>query len=252
MKKINNPNIILTGLPRSGTTLSCFLLNKLTNTIAVNEPMEVDFAKEKTKKQICNEINNFFFSSRQSILQNKKVLTKHINGKVPDNSYGSERNIYGLRLNNTDRSFIEIESDVDVDFTLCIKHNGLFTLLLEELDPLFSCYAIIRNPLAILASWNSVDMPVNKGHIPVAENIDQALCHKLNTISDRFDRQFYILSWFFQQYRQSLSRERVIRYEDIISSGGTALKIIVPEAIKLYEPLSNILIFGNNYQYSFI
>ena len=36
----NLRNVVLTGLPRSGTTLACHLLNKLPDTVAVLEPFE--------------------------------------------------------------------------------------------------------------------------------------------------------------------------------------------------------------------
>ena len=232
----------MTGLHRSGTTLTCHLLNKVNNTVALHEPMKFGFAKGATKQQICNEISEFFASSRKEILQNKKVLTKHVNGSVPDNIFGDKKNNNGLRMNLTDdknRMFIPIENDLTEDFTLCIKHNVLFALLLNELTAFFPCYAIIRNPLAILASWNSVDLPINNGHIPVAENIDQELSQKLNSMPDKIDRQFYILSWFFRHYKQALPRENIIRYEDIIASRGSSLQIIVPDAIKLSEPLIN-------------
>jgi hypothetical protein len=32
-------NVVLTGLPRSGTTLVCRLLNKLPDTVALHEPL---------------------------------------------------------------------------------------------------------------------------------------------------------------------------------------------------------------------
>jgi len=236
---MNRSNIILTGLPRSGTTLTCHLLNKVNNTIALNEPMTVNFAKGTTKQQVCAEISEFFTSSRKSILQNKKILTTHVNGSVPDNTFGNEKNNNGLRINHLESAFIQIENDLSDNFTLCIKHMGLFALLLNELTALFPCYAIIRNPLAILASWNSVDLPLNDGHIPIAENIDPELSQKLNTMPDKIDRQFYILSWFFNHYKQALPRENIIRYEDIIASGGSSLQIIIPDAIKLSEPLIN-------------
>jgi hypothetical protein len=36
---LNQTNIVSTGLPRSGTTLTCHLLNKLPNTVALHEPI---------------------------------------------------------------------------------------------------------------------------------------------------------------------------------------------------------------------
>ncbi|ASF46106.1 hypothetical protein [Methylovulum psychrotolerans] len=237
---MNHSNIILTGLPRSGSTLVCHLLNKVNNTIALNEPMAGNFPEGATQQEICGEIAEFFASSRQSILEKKQVLTKHIKGKVPDNSFGPEKNSSGLRTNHQmERSFIDIENEVSDNFTLCVKHNGLFALLLGELTSFFPCYAIIRNPLAVLASWNSVDIPVNYGHIPVAENADRELFQALSAIPDRLDRQFHILSWFFGQYKNTLPKEKIIRYEEVIESGGSSLKMVTSGASKLAEPLVN-------------
>jgi len=234
-------NIILTGIPRSGTTLTCNLLDKVSNVVALHEPMDVGFAVGATKQKICTKISTFFFNSRNSILNEKKVLTKHASGKLLDNTWSNEINENGLRIyiEGIEISFLQIEKNLTDDFILCIKHNGLFTLLLNELNTIFDSYAIVRNPLAILASWNSVNHPLSNGHLPVAESVDHELSQKLEAMSDKFDRQFYILSWFFNHYKKTLPAEKIIRYEDIISSGGSALQIIVPEAITLSEPLIN-------------
>ena len=51
-------------------------------------------------------------------------------------------------------------------FDLVVKHNALFTALLPDLLSAFPVYGIVRNPLAVLASWNAVNLPVKQGRIP--------------------------------------------------------------------------------------
>ena len=91
-------NIILTGIPRSGTTLTCHLLNKLPQTVALHEPMNVSqFSKLESRDVICQEISQFFQEARASISSRKEVLSKNISGVVPDNPVGEARTPSGLR-----------------------------------------------------------------------------------------------------------------------------------------------------------
>jgi hypothetical protein len=103
----------------------------------------------------------------------------------------------------------------DENFTLVIKHNALFTALLPELNGSLPVYGIVRNPLAVLASWNQVDLPVNQGHIPAGEMFYPALKALLAQTSDRLQRQLHILEWFCHQYAEHLG-ERILRYEDFV------------------------------------
>jgi len=120
-----------------------------------------------------------------------------------------------------------------------VKHPAPFTALLNELVEHFPVYAIVRNPLAVLASWNSVSLPVNKGHVPVAEWFDPLLRRTLSRIPDRWARQLALLDWFFETYRRVLPETAILRYEDIVASGGRALSVIVPAAAELNVPLPN-------------
>jgi hypothetical protein len=120
-----------------------------------------------------------------------------------------------------------------------VKHPAPFTVILEGLVQRFPSYAVIRNPLAVLAAWNSVVLPVNWGHLLPAEWFDPSFRRALSRISDRFDRQFYILAWFFETYRRVLPSTSILRYEDIVESGGRVLGTIIPEAAHLSVPLQS-------------
>ena len=120
------------------------------------------------------------------------------------------------------------------------KHPAPFTALLETLVERFPVYGVIRNPLAILSSWQTVPFPVSRGHVTaVAERLDPKLGTSLAGIEDRLDRLFHLLDWFFDKYTRLLPEERIVRYESMIASRGAALSAITERAATLDEPLES-------------
>lgn len=233
-------DILLTGLPRSGTTLVCQLLNKLPNAVALVEPMDVGrFARLPSRDAIFDEIQRFATKQRKSLLNRQSAVTRHVGGTIKDNLFSSRRAADGLRQFRATHGAIEFEKSLEPDFRLVIKHPAAFTALLPELAERFQCYAVIRNPLSALASWNSTKMPVNDGHAPAAEQLDRRLRQTLATLENRFDRQLHLIDWYFGQYRQYLTPDRILRYEDITASGGAALARILSSAGSLNEPLAS-------------
>lgn len=233
-------NIILTGIPRSGTTLTCHLLNKLPQTVALHEPMNVNqFSKLESREVIYQEIRQFFQEARASISFRKEVLSKNILGVVPDNPVGEARTQSGLRQSISPLGLIKVKKELDPGFLLVIKHPAAFTALLRELVHFFPCYAVIRNPLSVLASWSSVAMPVENGHAPAAEGLDAELRQALACIGNKTSRQLHLLSWFYEQYQRYIPANRILRYEDLISSGGANLQTITPTAQALCDPLAS-------------
>ena len=142
-----------------------------------------------------------------------------------------------LRRLRVSLGVIAVEKQLSSDFLLCIKHPAAFTALLDRLAPRFRCYAVVRNPLSTLASWNSCQMNARDGHSPTAELFDPDLAQALGQIGNRVDRQFYLLSWFFERYSTILPSENILRYEDIVASHGTVLEVITPCAAGLHEAL---------------
>lgn len=238
-ENVDRNNIILSGLPRSGSTLTCHLINKLPNAVALDEPMEVFRFKELPDRQtICDEISQFFASTRRSLQESRRAISKHTGGFVPANHVGAKRTHDGLRIPAEERGKIVFDKPLSSDCMVVVKHISAFAALMPELVNRFPTYVTIRNPVAVLSSWNSVSMPFRNGHAPAAENIDPELYGRLASIPERLDRQVYLLSWFFEQFNH-LSAERIIRYEDLVASGGKCLRVIAASAEDLQEPLQN-------------
>lgn len=233
------PNVILTGIPRAGTTLVCHLINTLPDSIALHEPMRVDELAGGDHLAATDVVARFFATSRASLLAHGTAPSKHVGGRIPDRHVDEYPAEDGLRHDNSDYGAVTFTKPLSSSFLLILKHPSAFTALLDTLRPRFPSFAVVRNPLAILGSWNSVRMGFREGHAPIAEQLDPALDRRLRSIEDRLDRQIALLDWFFNRYRTVLSNRNVLRYEEIVASKGRAVEAITSAASQLALPLSS-------------
>jgi hypothetical protein len=241
---VNRANIVLTGLPRSGTTLACRLLNTLPDTVALHEPIAPGrFAGAEDDQAVLEGMERFFRRMRRMIRRERVAVSKNVGGKITDNAYEQSRSRSGLRPpsggRGAEKGKVVVDKELKRNFLLVIKQPALFSSLLPVLAQRFPCYAIVRNPLSVLASWNSVDHKVREGRSRGAELYDEGLRRELASADDRVGRQLLLLSWWYERYYTTLDRDHIIYYEDIISSGGGALSTIIPAAKSLREPLSS-------------
>ncbi len=231
---LTEQNVILTGPPRSGTTLTCFLLNKLPETVALNEPMSRHHFR--SARSSLEEIEATFEAMRKSLLEMGTAKARQLDGSIPDNPFES---LKGRPRNSLVRyGEVRFEKMLSEDFLLLIKQCPAFTFLLPYLQDRYPCYAVVRNPLAILASWNSIATPISQGRLLVLETLSPLVEKRLSRMSDVLDRQIYLLSWFFEHYL-TLPQDKILRYEKSISSGGKSLSLVTPFASHLAEPLRN-------------
>lgn len=230
-------DVVLTGLGRSGTTLACHLLNKLPDTVALAEPMTPGRFEGLSGEEACDLVERFYRRMRRRALKTGRVVTKHVDGKVPDNGFEDKFSEDGKRHNRMDRGEIEVGKDLSQDFHLIVKDPRTFTLLLPMLVERFPCYAMVRNPLSVVASGGTLKMKRKKP--PAAMLLDKDLARSPSNIADPVEHQLHLLSWRFECFHKHLPTENVIRYEDLVSSGGRALSVMVPAAETLNEPLES-------------
>lgn len=231
---MNRENYILTGPPRSGTTLACYLLNKVPNTVALHEPMNLRMFPDSTSG--LKSIADFFIQMRLSLLKEGKALSKASGSTIPDNPFTQE--IGTIRQSIVQKDWVYFEKALSEDFHLVLKQNAHFTFLLDELVQLYSCAAIIRNPVSIIASWNTIQAPVARGTLTVLQTLNPALHRELEAIPDLLQRQIRLLDALFRKYVNQPGLT-ILKYEDMISSGGASLQNWIPDASILTEPLQN-------------
>ena len=215
---------LLSGVPRSGTSLCCRLAGNLPDTVALSEPIRRRaFGRMDTPRGGCARIGDFAEQARAQILAERRASSVQVDGRLDDNRSASRRTDAGLRRLRGEWGEIAIDKPLSSHFTLIIKHNALFAALLPRLIESFSCLALVRNPLSVLASWQTVDLPVHRGRIPAGEELDGDLHRALEQEPEVLGRQLIILDWFFGQFHAHLDPENVIRYEDVVETGGVAL-----------------------------
>ena len=214
---------LLTGIPRSGTSLCCRLAGTLPDTVALSEPMPNVSSMVNNPRSALTHIKAFVQQTRAQIIADRRAPSIHVKGCLYDNIVVSHRTVSGLRQRQDERGEILVDKPVSTRFTLVIRHNGLFAALLPRLISSFSCFAVVRNPLALLASWQTVDLPIQQGRLPGGEMVDRELHRVLQQESEVLQRQIIVLKWLFKQYQEHLPPTNIVRYEDLIDCGGLTL-----------------------------
>jgi hypothetical protein len=255
-------DVLITGLPRGGTTLTTELLGTLPDCVAVDEPMDMAqfmrgtevsrsakrpiarFRGESRQSppdvhRIADNVMAFCHEARQSILSDQKVASRHVDGAVYGTKVADVLRSDGKRTGLARRGQLRIEKPLTQNFVLFVKHNSAFSAIIPQLRERAPVYAVVRNPLAVLASWNTVPMAVSQGHAAFAERFHPPLEQALAIRSDLFDRQIYLLGWFFEQFCHLLDRSHIVRYEDVVASQGQALRAIHPAAAEIKAKLAS-------------
>ena len=219
---VSQRDIALTGIPRGGTTLACRLLGEGPDCVALFEPMPV-LSLPLSRALAVQDIALYFCDVRQRALEHGRVPSKHSDGVIPDNPFGAREERSGVRPQQTDLGEIAVGKPLSPEFRLVIKHNAAFTSLLPELAERFTVVGVLRNPLAVLASWRSLDLPVSRGRLPAGERWDPVLATALDAQPDLLRRQIMLLEWFFARLQSMVAPTRLVRYEDTVASHGEAL-----------------------------
>ena len=193
--------------------------------MALSEPLQPrQLADCPDPRSACTRIEALVEQVRGRIAVERRAPSIQSGGRLDDNRAASGcMGAGGLRRLRAEWGEIVLDKPLPARFGLLVKHNALFAALLPRLAASFPCLALVRNPLAALASWQTVDLPVHRGRIPMGERFDPELRRTLDGEPETLRRQIVVLNWFFARYRAYSPPENVIRYEDLVESGGLAL-----------------------------
>jgi hypothetical protein len=226
-------NIVLTGPPCAGKTLSVWLLNKLPDVAALSEPF---WKSQFTDRQTgLKETALTFSRTRQSILSEKTAITKLEPSFFRWQEAGlSQQNPIATKLIRKSIWNVRFDKPFSDDFTLVIENSLGFMAILPDLTDRYRCFAVVRNPLSILFCWNAERWRRPRTNFTIAEILDPRLKKRQTGLKNSLESQIGILSWCFERCL-ALPRVSVIRYEDIIAGGGAALAPLAPLASNLSE-----------------
>lgn len=227
---------LIAALPRSGSTLLCTLLSKAPNTLALAEPLRSQrFADpEAAWAQVDRMVPVF----REQILTEKRAPMRTSGGnKATDNFMKTPKAGEGPRPSEAKLQLVDVVQDLTPDFTLYLKHPTLFTALIPTAAGRpYRMVGLVRAPLAVLASWETVMLSVREGRATAAEKLHPDLKSYLDDAPSRYGRQARLMEWFLQRMAQ-LPRQAVIRYEDLIARPQETLAQWQPGATFDIQPL---------------
>jgi hypothetical protein len=217
---------LITGLPRSGTTLAVSMLDQQPDCIALSEPLPLG-TMPTDQNLFADSVVAHANDIRQRVIRDGIVRSKTVNGRNTGNYVLERDRGEGLRSSAASLTEIHIDKPITSEFRLFIKHPAAFSAVVGPLTARLPLFACVRSPLAVLASWQTVDMPINRGRIPAAERLSPELARQLDGIPDVLSRQVYLMRWFLEAYL-ALPPERILRFESVLHDPQVAMAGICP------------------------
>jgi hypothetical protein len=207
-------NVIVTGIPRGGTTLSTALLNNLENAICLSEPpwQARWFKNMKNADRLTERIIMDFKNKRRDIIENRAIKDfRNESGSPITNYYNNNRKDV--------RTLKEVTFQVDKeDFLLGMKHNAHYTSILPQIldTDFFSVIAIVRHPVPTIMSWKSLNIPVSNGRLPHAEPFWKELRDITSSNNKSILTLVKMYDLFCERYLSYDKAVHLLKYEDII------------------------------------
>ncbi len=215
-------NILITGIPRSGTTLITATLHDIPNCVALGEPAELKQLHKcsTSPEDYAQRVERHLAATRAKIQTGEPLPLNFDKGalRVSSNYFKRTATAGGYHAEKTYELRETVIPVMNEAFTLCLKNNAQFTSCLESLVALrdVMIVAVVREPLACLFSWRSLNMPISSGKLPAGERFAREL-RKVGKLEDALLAQVKILDWFFAAFYRLQERLRVIRYEDFVA-----------------------------------
>lgn len=215
-------NIIITGIPRSGTTLLTALMDSSPDTVALNEPKwQYDWARENRRHSPPEEFAKWlvgdFIMTRRKLLKGIPLPERRAPDGAPVTDYYRIDPETGA-MEDTFKTIPFVRSGLTPEFRLAMKHNGLYFGVMQQIieTEMFDICAIIRHPVQVIASWNRAPIPLSRGTIPGAV-LYWGEMHRLTRspvgVLEKQVRMYDLLCKRLHYFRNHVT---VVRYEELV------------------------------------
>ena len=148
------PEVVITGIPRSGTSYLCNLLHRFDNCVVLNEPDEIGPALERPTPPW--PVATFYRDVRRDVLAGRAVRNKLVGGKVTEDTTRANQQVpYTPKVTGE-------------DFVLGVKATIPFLSRLPHLRrvmPHARFVACVRNPFDTIASWKTTFADLREGDV---------------------------------------------------------------------------------------
>ena len=200
---------ILTGIPRSGTTLLCNLLNHIQNVVCLNEiPDFYDI----------NRLPQTFHAYSYIIRNSQKIPSRRKDGEeiTDTQTEGHEIELTPVTIDNTKPLYIG--SKINYPY-------------LDNIDQIikygYPIIAMVRNPVFTIASWNNHKKNINEAHVMPEDFEKWPRYSKIEfKSSNKFGRQAELWNYMARIILDKIGRYFTFNYEDVVSNADKYLNFI--------------------------
>jgi hypothetical protein len=220
------PDLIITGIPRSGTTLAAAIVDQSFDAFCLSEP-DSHVELMQTAKDVDDFIARLgrdFDAARQALLAGRAVSDKRGSDGGPVTDYFADARVGRRRepifaLCNVSRP------GLSPDFVLGAKHNALYAAVLPHIVATgrFRVVALVRDPVAVLRSWRSLDLPVSQGRLPAGERFWPELAALTHSNMELHEKQIRIYDLLCRRFADLSHGIKVVHYEALISDPAQLL-----------------------------
>ncbi len=211
-------NLILTGIPRSGTTLLSAIVDSLDDSFCLSEP-DWQFSlgrRAPDRESYVAEILSDFDKVRRRLLAGNSIQDRRLpNGEAVTNYF--ERRFGEIR---EAFQYVEVtRPGLTPDFLLGMKHNAPYLCVLPDLAAQreIPILAILRNPVKTVQSWRSLNIPISQGKLPAGERFWPELVDIQTQHHTLLHQQVAIYSLICDRFWELKNQIEVLRYEDLVN-----------------------------------
>ena len=218
-------NIVLTGVPRAGTTLACHLLNRVLDTVALHEPIDPEaVARAGDTGAMCDAISRFFTDTRRS-----RAGVRHGALSAASRSRtGQPRPRYRRPRRPTSAQGLDGRRPHRSPIERAVHPRGQAQ---RDVPPPSSCGCASGSPVSL---WSGTRSRSWRPGAPSTCRFTMATrprrsastaswrpgsaIRAIGSIASSFSSP-----WFYTRFREALPDEHVLRYEDLVTSRGRSL-----------------------------
>jgi hypothetical protein len=221
------PDLIITGAPRSGTSLAASIIDQAPGCLCLSEPeSHVQLMQNAiSAAEFVAKIGQDFDTVRRSILAGGSVLDRRDTDGAPITNYftnpgrdGQREALYTIRPITRPR--------LPADFVLGMKHVALYGAVLPELVQAgrYRLIALVRDPVALLLSWRSLNLPISRGRLPAGERFWPELRSLGEAELELTEKQIRICDLLFGRFLGWAGRVAILRYEHLVADPAILLR----------------------------
>lgn len=220
-------DLLVTGIPRSGTTLVTAIIDGLEDSLALSEPdAHTQFIGPSTSSaEYVEFIRDDLSEVRRAVLKGEPIVDRRSKtGAVTTNYF---KRVNG-KIVNSSQTFNISRANLSPNFLLASKHNAHYTAVLPEILSLINIpvLAVIRHPVPTILSWRSLQLPISRGRLPAAEKYWDDLASWTRSDNDTLTIQVGIYELFCKRYLQYLDQIRLLRYEQLAENNNLLSEIL--------------------------